>query len=168
MYAQKAIVHNAHTLHTVRNVHNAHCACRFKVQSCDCINFVRAIDQACGTGGMLSTAFSYLTHYNPTADVRLFGQEYNGVSYAIGLAEMLIKGQNAENFRHADTFKVDCFEGTKMRFLLENPPFGTPYGGKDAKEGQEDAVNKEYKKGFSGRWGAGLPGTGDAQLLRIQ
>ena len=43
MYAQKAIVHNAHTLHTVRNVHNAHCAYRFKVQSCDCINFVRAI-----------------------------------------------------------------------------------------------------------------------------
>ena len=44
MHAQKAIVHNAHTLHTVRNVHNAHCAYRFKVQSCDCINFVRAID----------------------------------------------------------------------------------------------------------------------------
>ena len=47
MYAQKVIVHNAHTLHTVRNVHNAHCAYRFKVQSCDCINFVRAIDPDC-------------------------------------------------------------------------------------------------------------------------
>ena len=45
MYAQKAIVHNAPTLHTVRNVHNAHCAYRFKVQSCDCINFVRAIER---------------------------------------------------------------------------------------------------------------------------
>ena len=117
---------------------------------------------------MLSTAFSYLTHYNPTADVRLFGQEYNGVSYAIGLAEMLIKGQNAENFRHADTFKTDCFEGTKMRFMLENPPFGTPWSGKDAKEGQEIAVNEEYKKGFNGRWGAGLPSGGDAQLIFIQ
>ena len=52
MYAQKAIVHNAHTLHTVRNVRNAHCAYCFKVQSCDCINFVRAIDPACGSGGM--------------------------------------------------------------------------------------------------------------------
>ena len=66
---------------------------------------ITVCDQACGTGGMLSAAFSYLKHYNPAADVRLFGQEYNGVSYAIGLAEMLIKGQNAENFRHADTFK---------------------------------------------------------------
>ena len=45
MYAQKAIVHNALTLHTVRNVHNAHCAYRFKVQSCDCINFVRVIEK---------------------------------------------------------------------------------------------------------------------------
>ena len=49
-YVQKAIVHNAHTLHTVRNVHNAHCAYRFKVKSCDCINFVRAIDPPYNTG----------------------------------------------------------------------------------------------------------------------
>ena len=129
---------------------------------------ITVCDQACGTGGMLSTAYSYLKHYNPTSDVRLFGQEYNGVSYAIGLAEMLIKGQNAENFRHADTFKEDCFKGTKMRFILENPPFGTPWSGKDAKEGQEQAVNDEYAKGLDGRWGAGLPSGGDAQLIFIQ
>lgn len=129
---------------------------------------ITVCDQACGTGGMLSTAFSYLKHYNPSADVRLFGQEYNGVSYAIGLAEMLIKGQNAENFRHADTFKEDCFNGTQMRFVLENPPFGTPWAGKDAKEGQEQAVNDEYAKGSNGRWGAGLPSGGDAQLIFIQ
>lgn len=125
-------------------------------------------DQASGTGGMLSTAFSYIKHYNPTADVRLFGQEFMGPSYAVGLAEMLIKGQNAENFRHADTLKEDCFSGTQMRFLLENPPFGTPWAGKDAKAGQEDAVNAEYQKGMSGRWGAGLPGGGDSQLLFMQ
>ena len=29
-------------------------------------------DQACGTGGMLSTAYTYIKHYNPNADVRLF------------------------------------------------------------------------------------------------
>ena len=117
---------------------------------------------------MLSTAYSYLKHYNPSADVRLFGQEYNGVSYAIGLAEMLIKRQNAEDFRHADTFKEDCFKGTKMRFVLENPPFGTSWSGNNAKEGQEQAVNDEYAKGLDGRWGAGLPSGGDAQLIFIQ
>ncbi len=148
------------------------CVSLLIAEGCDDIfedgKIITVCDQACGTGGMLSTAYSYLKHYNPSADVRLFGQEYNGVSHAVGLAEMLIKGQNAENFRHADTFKEDCFEGTKMRFLLENPPFGTPWAGKDAKEGQEDAVNAEYAKGLDGRWGAGLPSGGDAQLIFIQ
>ena len=129
---------------------------------------ITVCDQACGTGGMLSTAFTYLKHFNPSADVRLFGQEFMGQSYAVGLAEMLIKGQNADNFRHADTLKEDCFPDTKMRFLIENPPFGTPWSGKDAKQGQEEAVKEEYDKGFDGRWGAGLPGGGDAQLLFMQ
>ena len=85
------------------------------------------------------------------------------------MAEMLIKGQNAENFRHADTLKEDCFPNTKMRFLIENPPFGTPWSGKEAKAGQEEAVKEEYdKKGYAGRWGAGLPSGGDSQLLFMQ
>ena len=128
---------------------------------------VTVCDQACGTGGMLSTAFSHIKHFNPSADVRLFGQEFMGPSYAVGLAEMLIKGQNAENFRHADTFKEDCFPNIKMRFLLENPPFGTPWAGKDAKLGQEDAVRAEAERPNS-RWPAGLPSGGDGQLLFMQ
>ena len=131
---------------------------------------ITVCDQACGTGGMLSTAYSYLKHINPSADVRLFGQEYMGPSYAIGLAEMLIKGQDAKNFRHADTFKEDCFKDTKMRFVIENPPFGTPWSGKDAKEGQEKAVRDEFAKRAMchSRWGAGLPGGGDSQLIFMQ
>ncbi len=129
---------------------------------------VTVCDQACGTGGMLTTAYDYIKRLNPTADVRLFGQEFMGTSYAIGLAEMLIKGQNADHFKFADTLKTDCFPDRKMRFLLENPPFGSPWGGKDAKEGQEAAVKKEYEKGYAGRWGAGLPSSGDSQLLFLQ
>lgn len=129
---------------------------------------ITVLDQACGTGGMLSTSYNFIKRYNPTADVRLFGQEVNPESYAICLAEMLIKGQNAENICYQDTMKKDRFEETKMRFVIENPPFGTPWGGKDAAEGVEDAVNEEYKKGFDGRWGAGLPGSGDMQMLFLQ
>ena len=129
---------------------------------------VTVCDQACGTGGMLSTAYSFIKHYNPSADVRLFGQEFMPQSYAVGLAEMMIKGQNIENFRNADTFKEDCFPNIKMRFVLENPPFGTPWAGKDAKAGQEDAVRNEFKRGKNGRWGAGLPGGGDSQLVFMQ
>lgn len=129
---------------------------------------VTVCDQACGTGGMLSTAYSFIKHYNPSADVRLFGQEFMPQSYAVGLAEMMIKGQNIENFRNADTFKEDCFSNIKMRFVLENPPFGTPWAGKDAKAGQEDAVRNEFKRGKNGRWGAGLPSGGDSQLIFMQ
>lgn len=129
---------------------------------------ITVCDQACGTGGMLSTAYNYIKHYNPTAEVKLFGQEFMGQSYAVGLAEMLIKGQDAENFKHVDTFKTDCFKDIKMRFVIENPPFGTPWSGKDAKEGQEKAVRDEALKGENGRWGHGLPSGGDSQLIFMQ
>lgn len=129
---------------------------------------ITVCDQACGTGGMLSTAYNYIKHFNPTADVRLFGQEFMGQSYAVGLAEMLIKNQDAENLRHVDTFKEDCFSNQKMRFVIENPPFGTPWSGKDAKEGQEISVREEFKKGEKGRWGHGLPSGGDSQMIFLQ
>lgn len=125
-------------------------------------------DQAAGTSGMLTTAYNHLHNLNPKADIRLFGQEIMGQSYAVGLAEMLIKGQDARNFKHADTFKEDFFEDTKMRFVLENPPFGMSWGGKDAKAGQEQAVLENHKKGIDSRWPAGLPSSGDAQLLFMQ
>lgn len=129
---------------------------------------ITVLDQACGTGGMLSTAYTYIKHYNPTAEVKLFGQEFMGQSYAVGLSEMLIKNQDSDNFRHVDTFKTDCFADTKMRFVLENPPFGTPWSGKDAKDGQEQAVREEYAKGEMGRWGHGLPSGGDSQMIFLQ
>ena len=85
---------------------------------------------------------------------------------------MLIKGQDIRNIKGgekiANTLKKDCFENQKMRFVIMNPPFGTPWGGKDAPEGQEKAVKDEYKKGVDGRFGAGLPATTDAQLLFMQ
>ena len=81
---------------------------------------------------------------------------------------MLIKNQDSDNFRHVDTFKTDCFADTKMRFVIENPPFGTPWSGKDAKDGQEQAVRDEYAKGETGRWGHGLPSGGDSQMIFLQ
>lgn len=141
-------------------------------EGCDDIfddgKIVTILDQAAGTGGMLSTANNYIKRFNPTADVRLFSQEVNPESYAMCLAEMLIRGQNAENIRLQDTMKADCFTDTKMRFVIENPPFGCSWGGKDAPEGDEEAVKNEVLKGDKGRFPAGAPGSGDMQLLFIQ
>lgn len=129
---------------------------------------ISVLDQACGTGGMLSVTETRIKELNPSAEVHLFGQESNDESYAICLAEMLIKGQEEENIKHVNTFKTDCFSERKMRLVLENPPFGTPWSGKDSEDGSEEAVKAEFAKGFSGRWGAGLPSGGDGQLLFLQ
>lgn len=157
------------------------CVSLLLAEGCDDIfdegKIVTICDQAAGTGGMLTTAHSHLTRLNPDVNVQLFGQEMMGVSYAVGLAELLIKKQSGERFQKVDTLKEDRFPGTKMRFVLENPPFGTPWSGKDAKQGQEDAVRDEYERAQRGKSGsaqgsyrfpAGLPGGGDAQLLFMQ
>ena len=129
---------------------------------------ITILDQACGTGGMLSTSYNFIKRFNPEANIRLFGHEIVPESYAMCLAEMLIKGQDISNIRMQDTMKADAFRDTKMRFVIENPPFGQAWGGKDAGEGVEDAVIAEHNKGFAGRWGAGLPGSGDMQMLFLQ
>ena len=134
-----------------------------------CIKDRVLLDAACGSGGMLSTTYDFLRRKNPYVDVRLFGQGINPESYAICLADMLIKGQDVKNImgdEEANTLKTDCFPDQKMRLVIMNPPFGTPWGGKDAPEGQEKKVREENKKG--GRFEHGLPGTGDAQLLFMQ
>lgn len=129
---------------------------------------ITILDQACGTGGMLSTSYNFLSAYNPTAKIRLFGQEINPESYAMCMAEMLIRGQDVSNLRKMDTMIEDCFPNRKMRFVIENPPFGTAWGGEDAAEGVEQAVLDEAKKKENGRFPAGTPGSGDMQLLFMQ
>lgn len=129
---------------------------------------ITILDQACGTGGMLSTSYNFLSVFNPTAKIRLYGQEINPESYAMCMAEMLIRGQDVSNLRKMDTMKSDCFPTKKMRFVIENPPFGTAWGGKDAAEGVEHAVLEEAKKKENGRFPAGTPGSGDMQLLFMQ
>ena len=128
---------------------------------------IKVGDFACGTGGMLSVAAEQLSETCPDADVYLYGQEVIPDTHAVALADMLIKGQRAENIRLADTMKEDCFPDDKMRLVLMNPPFGQAWGGKDASDGVEKAVNDESKR-IDSRFPAGLPARGDMQLLFMQ
>lgn len=132
----------------------------------DDYKIVSVLDQAAGTGGMLSTAYNFIKRMNPTADIHLYGQEINPESEAICEAEFMIKGQDSSNIRLADTMKTDCFQNTQFRLCLENPPFGQAWKGKEAGDGVEKAVMDEYAKGDLGRFPAGLPS--DMQLLFFQ
>ena len=129
---------------------------------------ITILDQACGTGGMLSIAESFIKEMYPNSEVKLYGQEIMSDTYAIGRAEMLMKGQDVRNYRHVDSLQQDAFPEIKMNFVIENPPYGTAWKGEKAKAGQERAVKAEHDKGFIGRYGAGLPAGSDSQLLFMQ
>lgn len=116
-------------------------------------------DPACGTGGMLSVAEEYLHELNKSTELMAFGQEINDQTFAICKADMLIKGNNAEFIKNGNTLSDDQFEGQTFDYIISNPPFGREWKNEKAK------VEAEAKKGFAGRFGAGLPAASDGQML---
>ena len=119
-------------------------------------------DPACGTGGMLSVAEDHLRSINPSARLHLFGQELQPESYAVCRTDMLLKGQGASRIVFGDSFTQDGHAGRRFDYMLANPPYG-----KDWKT-IEKAIRSEHAYGFDGRFGAGLPGTSDGQILFLQ
>ncbi len=128
---------------------------------------VKIYDPTCGTGGMLSISEEYIHEHSEGLNIGLFGQEYNDESWAICAADMLIKGENPENIKYGDTLgdgkTEDQFPDETFHYMLANPPYGVEW------KPEEDIVKKEYeKKGFKGRFGAGLPPINDGSLLFLQ
>ncbi|HII4496985.1 TPA: type I restriction-modification system subunit M [Clostridium perfringens] len=119
-------------------------------------------DFCCGTGGMLSIGEEYIQKINPNALVDVYGQELLDESFAICQADMLMKGQNADNIRLGNTLTEDRFRDEHMRFLISNPPFGVSW--KD----EETKVKEEAALGFDGRFGAGTPSVNDGSLLFLE
>ncbi|MGO9443340.1 MAG: N-6 DNA methylase [Thiobacillaceae bacterium] len=122
---------------------------------------VRSIyDPTAGTGGMLSGAEHEVAKLNPSARLRLFGQELNDESYAICKADMLIKGQDPDNIHRGNTLSDDQLPDEKFDYMLSNPPFGVDW------KKVHDAVKTEHeKKGYGGRFGPGLPRVSDGSML---
>lgn len=116
-------------------------------------------DPACGTGGMLSVAEEYLHELNKSTELLAFGQELNDQTFAICKADMLIKGNNADYIKDGNTLSDDQFDGHTFDYIISNPPFGREWKNEKAK------VEAEAKRGFAGRFGAGLPATSDGQML---
>ena len=124
-------------------------------------------DPACGTGGMLSVSEETIRAGNASANLGLYGQEYNDESWAICCSDMLIKDEETDQIILGDTLgdgkTRDGFPGRQFHYMLANPPFGVEW--KD----QQKVVEKEADElGFSGRFGAGLPAINDGSLLFLQ
>lgn len=116
-------------------------------------------DPACGTGGMLSVAEEYLHELNGSTELLAFGQELNDQTFAICKADMLIKGNNADFIKDGNTLSDDQFEGQTFDYIISNPPFGREW------KNEKTKVEAEAKRGFAGRFGAGLPAASDGQML---
>jgi type I restriction enzyme M protein len=117
-------------------------------------------DPACGTGGMLSVAEDFLMELSSQARPELFGQELIDEYYAICKANMLLRGENAENIKYGNTLVDDALRQLRADYVISNPPFGVGWSK------IEDSVRKEHEEqGFDGRFGPGLPQTRDAALL---
>jgi len=124
---------------------------------------VTVYDPACGTGGMLTIAKDHIvSDINKNAIVELFGQEINDETFAICKSDMLIKGENADNIKYGSSFSKDGLPNHNFDYIFSNPPFG-----KEWKQDQACIVD-EHERGFSGRFGAGLPRINDGQLLFLQ
>jgi type I restriction enzyme M protein len=121
------------------------------------------LDPACGTGGMLSVAGEYLRELNPAAHLEVFGQELNAETYAICRSDMVLKGLQATNIRHGNSFSEDHFRGQTFNYCLANPPFGVEW-----KKVQREVEDEHDKLGFAGRFGAGLPRINDGSFLFLQ
>jgi len=120
-------------------------------------------DPACGTGGMLSVAESYVRELNPDARLEVFGQDFNPQAYAICGSDMLIKGHNIDHIAFGDSFTEDRFPDKKFDYMLANPPFGVKW------EAEAEFIKREHEEhGFGGRFGAGLPRINDGSLLFLQ
>lgn len=116
-------------------------------------------DQTAGTGGMLSEAEEKVKRLNPNAKLRLFGQELEDETYAICMADMLIRGQDPADIALGDTLADDKHHDERFDYQLSNPPYGVEW------KPAEAAVKKEHAKGAAGRFGPGLPRISDGQML---
>ena len=84
-------------------------------------------DAACGTGGMLSEGESQIRAMNDDAEVYLYGQELNPESYAICLADMLVKDKRAEYIVFGNSLSADGHGGERFHYGIANPPFGVDW-----------------------------------------
>ncbi|WP_121967546.1 class I SAM-dependent DNA methyltransferase [Leptolyngbya sp. BC1307] len=132
----------------------------------------KMLDPACGTGGMLAEAQNYLRRPNgdkKQANLYVFGQDFNPRAYAIAASDLLMKGNEKSDIRYGDTLTDDQFPSddplTNGRFdyLIANPPFGV-----DWKKQNKDVKLEHNRRGFAGRFGAGLPRVNDGSLLFLQ
>lgn len=138
-------------------------------------------DPTCGTLGFICDALDLLDEWHKdkklvaATKIVPYGQEVEAQSWAMGKANLLLRnvagiGQDAADqitdlsahIEYGDTLSDDRFAGHVFDYQLSNPPYGKKW------EKEQEAVLREARNGFRGRFGAGLPSIDDGSMLFIQ
>ena len=94
---------------------------------------MRVYDPCCGSGGMLIYSQEYVEeHGGGRGDLSLYGQEYNGGTWAISKMNMVLHGINNADLQNDDTLATPRHvepngELTRFDRVLTNPPFSQNY-----------------------------------------
>jgi len=128
-------------------------------------------DGASGTGGMLTVSQDRLLELakqnGKAVSINLFGQEINPETYAITRADMLLKGEGAENIAYGSTLSDDSFPSRQFDFMLSNPPYGKAWkNDADKLGGKKGIIDSRFVTSFAGEGEFSmLPRVSDGQLL---
>ncbi|MDR0306521.1 MAG: type I restriction-modification system subunit M [Chitinispirillales bacterium] len=128
-------------------------------------------DGASGTGGMLTLSQERLQKLaeskNKDVSIHLFGQEINPETFAIARADMLLKGEGAENIAYGSTLSDDHFPTRQFDFMLSNPPYGKSWkNDADKLGGKKGITDSRFVTPFAGDAEFSmLPRVSDGQLL---
>ncbi|WP_165246958.1 type I restriction-modification system subunit M [Adlercreutzia sp. ZJ141] len=124
---------------------------------------VKVCDPCAGTGGAIAVFEDRMRALNPRAEIIGYGQEINPQSYAICKSDTILKGGKSDNIHFGDTLANDTMVDELFGYQISNPPYGVEW-----KKSREEVKDEHEKKGFAGRFGAGLPRISDGQLLFVQ
>lgn len=127
------------------------------------------MDPACGAGGLLHEAQTFVRERRDGARLQTYGQEINPYAWAVAASRMLLGevpavGQvPSDRVRLGDSITEDRFAGMSFDYLVTHPPFGLNW-----RYGRDLIAREREESGWNGRFGAGLPRTSNGELLFVQ
>ena len=116
---------------------------------------VHVYDPTCGGANLLFGVEDRL-RARGYAHVASRGSEYNDALYALAAIESRFR--ELSRIEYGNTLTRVPFSDTQFDAVVANPPYGTPWKG----------FAREIENDQRGQFPAGLPGTGDGQLLFMQ
>ena len=123
----------------------------------------RVYDPCCGSAGMFVQSVEFIrAHANgngnggrAVADISIWGQESNYTTWQLAKMNLAIRGIDAGQITHGDSFHNDRHPDLKADFILANPPFNvSEWGGERLQDDQ--------------RWTYGTPPKGNANFAWVQ